>query len=265
MSKALEARVRGELLQSLYAATLRCILHCTAAGIAAGDAAFAAGLAENLRDGDTVLLPARGGAGLRVLRGLPARPGTALGELQEVAAGVARLPSEERSAAHLALGAAIAAKTGGSGALVCVLLPAAKLVHAPLDRPASRNAAADTWTGAGAYAARHGLPLLLATLGPLPRAAEAAASHRRPAPAFPTVPVDGADALAIYRVAFECAQRARAGMGPSHIAGVPFRGRGLEEDADGLARLETMLRRHGVFSKAAKRQLERQILRELQG
>ena len=264
MSKAAEARIRDELLQGLYADTLRGTLACANAGISVRDAAFAAGMAACLRPGDLLLLPRGHASGcLRALRGLAPRAATRLGTERELTAGVLTLPAEEAAGVSLAMGAGAAARTARGGALVLVLLPSGLGADSAVSRATGFPS---RWRQAGEYAALHALPLLLAGVGPrvgssLGRIEDA---HLRPAARFPSIPVDRADALAVYRVTHECAQRARGGLGPSHIAGVGFRIRGEAEAADGLSRLETMLRRRSLFSKAARRHLEQQILREFE-
>lgn len=263
-SKAAQARIRQDLLHHLYAATLRGTLACARAGLPSTNAAFAAGLAENLRAGDMVLTPARGGEELRVLRGLPPRSSARDGEAADLKAGVLRLPKAEAAAVALVLDVT-ASYLYKTGALACVLLP--KTI--PLQPAPSRRAGTlpRTWGQAASYAAKNALPLLFATVGKSAREANgpAAAAHRCRAPLYPTIPVDRADALAVYRVAFECAARARAGLGPSQITGVGFRPRGQQQDEAGaLERLEMMLRRLGAFTKAAHRRLERAIQAELE-
>ncbi len=264
MSKEAEARVRDELLQSLYTATLRCTLSGTsAARVAQTGEAVAAGVCANLRPEDLVLLPRRGAPGFRLLRGLGPAPGPPAVAL---AAGVLTLPADEPQAVTFALGAATAAACSRSGnaarPLVCVVLPR------PLLSGGSTRKAAQSpsdWASAATYAAGLGLPLLLVADRPRRarlRPAQARPAYRLPAPLYPSIPVDRDDALAIYRVAFECAVRARAGLGPSLLACVSVP---AQPQVSPLSRLEAMLRQRGAFHKAWRRQLERQLLRELRG
>ncbi len=228
MSKDEQARVRDELLQSLYRDVLRC-------GIAGErDGATAAGVCAALQPADLLLTPARGSGSFTLLR--PENRMT--------------LPEAEADAVEAVLQLA-----GGLPApsLVCALLPAqASLSEAP---PVGRKP--KTWSGAVAYAARKRWPLLL--IGGPP---EPAPDPTRPAAAYPSIPVDKEDALAVYRAAYECASRARLdGGGPSRIVPVPFRVRGAPAAPDALARLEEALRRRGAFTKAWHRQLERELAR----
>jgi len=278
MSKEAAARVRDELLQSLYAQTLRCTLAFAHAGIGNKEQAamaVAAGVAASLKPEDLLLLPRKGAVAFRVLRGLAALEQA---PYREQAAGVLLMPEIEGAAVANALGAAAAALHGGAGALVCAVLPGLVLpglasLHRPeaaVRRPAAaRQPFPATWAKAGAYAAQRGLPLLLvsdrARLKPTP----ATAAHLHPAPLCPSISVDRQDALAVYRVAFECAARARAGGGPSHIDAMPFLTAVLfpagvaDNNISALARLEEALRKRGAFSKAWQRQLERQLVRQL--
>ncbi len=260
MSKEAEARVRDELLQRLYGDVLRCTLALAGAGVRGGEsAAAAAGVAANLQPADLLLVPARGAAGFRVMRGLA--PSAGVGQLpRERAPGVLTLPRDESQAVATALGAATMAAHAGQGALVCAVLPATAVCDRP--EPGEKGSALPvSWAGAGVYAARAGLPLRLVASRP---AREQRDAHRLAAPAYPAIPVDREDALAIYRVAYECAARARIGLGPSLIRCVPFAGNG-SGDGDALARLEKMLRRRGAFSRAWHRQLERQVVRAIAG
>jgi hypothetical protein len=267
MSKEAEARVRDELLQKLYSGVLRCTLAMAAAGVRGAEyAAGAAGIAANLQPADMLLLPARGAAGFRVMRGLA--PGAKPDQpVRERAAGVIALPNDEPQAVAMALGAAAMAAHAGQGALVCAVLPAAAVLDNLQPKPKASGLPV-TWNGAGVYAAQAGLPLLVVTNRMAPKQRNA---HRLPAPLFPAIVVDREDALAIYRVGYECASRARIGLGPSLIRCVPFAEPGTEagrpdgEQESALARLESMLRKRGAFQKAWHRQLERQLLREMTG
>ena len=274
MSKESDARVRDELLQTLYAGVLEAKLAHAAAGRAAGvydGSAVAAGVAVNLRPGDLLLLPDGRGDSLRVLRGrgLGKEPGASAGDLQ---AGLLDLPQEEGAAVAMALGVAATLAHRGEGALACVHAAARGMQTTPA-RPRAQLFP-KSWAEAGDWAARHGLPLLLLTEEPRRRAAASAKAagkpaHLLPAPLFPTIPVDREDALAIYRVAFECVARMRAGGGPSELRCVPVRSRSHSTDPaaepDPLSRLEAMLRKRGAFQASWKRRLERDLVRKLSG
>ena len=265
MSKSTEARVRDELLQTLYTHVLRCTLAAAAAGVRAEDAATSAGVIANLQDDDIVLLPARRGVGLRTLCGLAPVP--ARHKAHEHASRVYSLPRNEPQAVAFCLAMGLAA---GVGQVVVVVLPPGVPLAVSHAKPRELPS---TWTAAAAYAARAALPLLFLSVERSPAgpssAAGAPADPSRPAPLYPSIPVDRDDALAVYRVAFECLSRARTGGGPSYIAAGRYPalpGPLLDSlSGDGLARLETMLRKRGRYSKAWQRSLEREITRELTG
>ncbi len=268
MSKEAEARVRDELLQTLYASVLHADLAAAQrpAGRMPGAPALAAGMCAVLREGDLLLLP-RGGAGaFRALRKLA--PHAESLPRRDLEAGVLALPREDAAAADVALGAAAALAHADNGKVVCVLLPPRAPLAGLSGGQAAKSASANPWDGLAATAAQLQLPLLLLADYPKPPPAApqtAKPPHRLPAPAYPSIPVDREDALAAYRVAYECTARARAGGGPSRIDAVPFRLRGQPAPPDALLRLETMLRKRGAFPKSWRRRLERDIIAKLGG
>ncbi len=271
MSKEAAARVRDELLQALYAAVLHSELAAARDGgsrSAPVGAAVAAGVCAALRPSDLLLLPHGRAEAFRVLRGLGTE--AAGSPLRDREAGVLRLPREEHAAAAMALGAAAALACSAPGSVACVVLP---------PRPA-RNAAGHTsarthgeaWQECGLQAARLGLPLLLVADAAVHARARSAAGHPGkpvhllPAPAFPSIPVDREDALALYRVAFECVARARTQGGPSRLDCLVFRLRQQSEgepEPGALMRLELALRKRGAFQKSWRRQLERALVTKL--
>ena len=264
MSKATEARVRDELLQILYSHVLRCTLAAAAGGLQAGDAATAAGVFANLHDGDTVLLPARCAAGFRVLRGLSASPAKTSAP-RDRAARVYTLPRNEAQAVAFCLATGMAAadapKPSGLSSAVVVVLP--PRIRMQSSRARGRELPS-SWADAAAYAARAALPILFVSIAGAP-AGNAAADPSTPAPLYPSIPVDREDALAAYRVAFECLGRTRAGGGPSHLAAGRYQAHAGGISGSAAARLEAMLRKRGCYSKAWQRTLEREITRELAG
>ena len=263
MSKEAEARVRNELLQGLYTGMLRCTLALAGAGMhTRDDEAVAAGVSTNLLHRDLLLLPPRGGEAFRAIRGLAARGDAVSGPAQR-AAGVGTLPRGESQGVAFAIGAATAAAHAGEGALVCVVLPGG----APASAATPRWKQPETWADAAVYAARTALPVIFVSFG-TGRSTRGAhlGADLRPTQLYPAIPVDRQDALAVYRVAFECVSRAREGFGPSRIECVPYKVAGAEsEGLDALGRVEAMLRRRGAFSKVWRRQLERQLIREHAG
>jgi hypothetical protein len=267
MSKAAEARVRDELLQTLYSHALRCTLAAAAGGRSADDAAPSAGIFANLLPDDTILLPPRTAAGLRILCGLSRVP--ARGSVgRDRAMRVYPLPRNEAQAVAFCLAMGLAAADtpapSGGGNSVVVVLPAA--VRLSVSHAKSQTMPSD-WSDAAAYAARAALPVLFVSIENSPpgwgSAAGAPADPSQPAPLFPSIPVDRDDALAVYRVAYECLGRARAGGGPSHLAAAHCPALPGGASGGALRRLEAMLRRRGCFSKAWQRALEREITREI--
>jgi hypothetical protein len=285
MTKDVEARVRDELLQKLYRDTLHCQI--AAAQVwspvmpATGSAALAAGVCATLTLNDLLLIPHTGMPGFRTLRGLPVQ-GSLLAQRQ-ILAGVQVQPRTEAAAVAQALGAAaaLAAQKNNclhTGLVVCFppvgrfpsggasVASSSPAVRASTSFKATLPA---TWAAAGTYAARLALPLLFVTDRALPgRDARRHTPLSGPAALYPSIPVDRDDALAIYRVAFECAGRARAGTGPSHVQAVAFSLAGAvvptgAAEGEGLARLEAALRRRGAYSKAWRRGLERELIRDL--
>lgn len=268
MSKADEARIRNELLQRLYAGILRSRVaalqtpHSNAAATQTLSQALAAAVYLNLQPGDLLLLPARRSHAFRCLLGLQPQAG-ATTALRDLAAGVVTQPPTEAGAVAQALGAAAQAAHAGQAALVCA-------VASPFAGAAARSGARlpkplaswpEDWAGAAQYAARLALPLILLTDTKTAKADRAAAAPElHPAPLYPSIPADREDALALYRVAFECMARARTGGGPSHILSVGCR---IAPGGDALGRLEAMLRQRSAFTRAWHRGLERQLHAEL--
>ncbi len=288
MSKEEQARVRDELLQGLYRSVLRCELARARAGDSSGSGsaldALAAGVCANLKPGDLLLLPARGAESFRVGRGIAT---AAPGSPREREAGVFTCPRDGASAIGFTLGLAAALEKNCPRSLVAVLLPSQALKQSTAPAHGKHTRANEKqkkwpvdklpadWNAALPYAAECRLPILfLSAHGAWPRRFSEPATEGGPGPAplYPSIPVDGEDPLAAYRVAFECAARVRLpGGGPSHIAAVPFRLRRQTENPnaspdaspDARARLEEALRKRGAFSKAWRQQLERTLVAEL--
>jgi len=120
----------------------------------------------------------------------------------------------------------------------------------------------DAWQAALPLAAKHRLPLLFVLLpaGVGSAAAREAASIASKATdaGVIAIPVDCADAVALYRVAFESLARARRATGPTLIVATPYAlehgpRRGAEMD-DPLARMKAYLQSKGLLKtpKAGK-------------
>ena len=157
------------------------------------------------------------------------------------------LPKNSR----LALAAAMAQglRASGTGGIVLTLASTA-----------TREAG---WADALAYAQRAHVPLLLvvADTGRASRAANALTLASVSAVAkklqLPVLPVDGEDAVAIYRVMQECTLRARLGEGPAVIWGIltpqSKSGSKLRRSAQPIARMESYLSARGLLGPKTTR------------
>jgi TPP-dependent pyruvate/acetoin dehydrogenase alpha subunit len=85
---------------------------------------------------------------------------------------------------------------------------------------------------------------------------------------FPGVPVDGDDAVAVYRVGTEAMAHARRGSGPTLIDCKPWspsgeKSAGHKTTSDSIARMEEYLTRKGLFDKKFKSAVTASFRREL--
>jgi hypothetical protein len=152
---------------------------------------------------------------------------------------------------RLALAAAMAQglRASGAGGIVLAL--------------AQPGPSAADWASALDYAQRARLPLLIACADPsfgtapggttalnLPAVAKAARKL-----SLPVLPVDGEDAVAVYRVMQECTLRARLGEGPAVIWGMltPTANQPLSAAAQPIARMKKYLDVRGLLSKKTAR------------
>ena len=117
------------------------------------------------------------------------------------------------------------------------------------------NSADPGWADALAYAQQARVPLLVAVADPT-----AGSAARNPKalslPALtkvakklklPVLPVDGEDAVAVYRVMQECTLRARLGEGPAVIWGILASGGKPSRAAQPIARMENYLSVRGLL------------------
>ena len=108
-----------------------------------------------------------------------------------------------------------------------------------------------SWQQALRLAGRHLSPILFVLLD-----AEGAAAARIGSDAVAagviTVPVDAADAVAMYRVAFESIARARRRTGSTLILSTPYRIKGLKppRNEDPVTKMELYLKHKGISIKA---------------
>ena len=230
-------------------------------------AAISVALAENLHEGDTLGLAA-GDLATRYLCGVPLESlgrsahrakASAPAWLHPGDAEHGLLPGGAAERASLALGTALAARLHQTGGITVLFDPGGSTVR----RPAASQAG---WESAAETAIALGLPLLCITgertmldTGP-----------GTPAAALPVIPVDRADAIALYRVIYESAARARSGSGPTWIechawSGARQRGAAAAErpgDAEPLPKMEQMLRARKLFEERKHRQLVQAIEKE---
>lgn len=164
---------------------------------------------------------------------------------------------------HIACGVAYALKLRRPGAITVALCD--DFASAP-----------DAWPEALAFAAQQQLPILFVCQQPVQTDAEdhaaqsqfdvmAAHAHMHRVPALT---VDGHDAVAVYRVAFESIGRARMGRGPtliecrSHEATQAKRSK-TAEGTDSLRKMEAYLLRKGLLNPGLKRRIVAAMRREL--
>ncbi len=162
---------------------------------------------------------------------------------------IKRLPvdPDAQEQLHTALGAAHALKLAGAGRLVLHYAAAGALSDA-------------AWKAALAQAGSRELPILFVTLPPRARASarrpEGMLSDRAQGWGVPGVPVEAADAVALFRVLRESASRARAGDGPVLIECITWRPAGapVRRPTDPLAATKAAVLARGA---ATERWLER--------
>lgn len=113
------------------------------------------------------------------------------------------------------------------------------------------------------YASKNNLPIVFISFAGLnvPTTAPGLPSFAQ-ASGVPSFPVDGNDAVAVYRVAQEAILRARSDGGPSFIDCRPFI-LGNKKPQDALLFMQKYLDRKGLFSPQWKQQLERDFTARL--
>jgi TPP-dependent pyruvate/acetoin dehydrogenase alpha subunit len=113
-----------------------------------------------------------------------------------------------------------------------------------------------------ALAAIQKLPVIYVSLGPA-HVEDTARSY-----GFPAIPVDGNDAVAVYRVAHECITRARQGAGPSLIECKTFlmedgKAKHTKPSRNPLGHMEQYLKTKGIFTETWKQNLIRTFEKEV--
>jgi len=233
---------------------------------------IAAALTENLIEGDTLGVEP-GDLVTRYLCGMPLeqiraaavpRPGRRKQSSWALPGDAAQglLPCAGEEQAMLAVGTAIAARLHHSGG-VTVLWDGS--------RASARKRSAETgtcgvpaWTRAVQMALSLQLPMLFVAAVPF----GPPAGPRKPPSAMPSIPVDRSDALALYRVLYESAARARSGGGPTWIECCPWplpgvvAESGAPEKPPALLNMEQALRSRKLLDRHQLRQVQNALERE---
>ena len=191
----------------------------------AGSGACLATLAVSLRPGD-----------------LASEAGTGLGLLLETAlpkSKVTLLPAMAVTTERLlmAVGAAVALKSGPNGGLLAVLVEGGEMPSA-------------MWRQMLGFVARLELPVLFVVLPGAKAARPGQLSARSQEWGVPGFPVDVDDAVAMYRVVQESMGRLRAGEGPVLMEGIRWRA-GRRQTQVGPARLEAQMQARGLLRRNA--------------
>ena len=132
---------------------------------------------------------------------------------------------------------------------------------------------ADALQEALRYASAHKLPMLFVCATEQAVAPHSAA-HKKSrdfhvlahACGVPGIPVDGSDAVAIYRVAFESLQRARNGGGPTLMEAMLLpqkAGATADSCGDPLIAMERYLEPRGLFNAAWKKKITQTLTKEM--
>ena len=111
------------------------------------------------------------------------------------------------------------------------------------------------------YAVSRLLPLIVVTPDNLDRHRKPGVKNK-PELAFPVIPVDGADVVAMYRVASESIHKARHGGGPTLIQTVAWK-QAPVETTDPILRMEEYLAAKGLFPAGWKRRLAERFEKKL--
>ena len=257
--------------------------------------AVAAALTANLREEDTLGL-APHDLTTRYLRGVPlealheqvqagvrGRRSASSAKGYALAADVEHglLPGVDAEQASLAVGTALAARLHQTEALTVLLASAPKDLQqqpeadkvrhrdhtgaAGLHLPA--HLPVPCWVSAVESAVSLGLPLLFISESSAPPP-QPAADPRGASTALPVILVDRRDAIALYRVIYESAVRARARGGPTWIHCCdpivqerPRRGE-MHAERSAAAMMEESLRARNVFHRDQQRQMQRAVEKE---
>ena len=230
--------------------------------LCAAPEAILAGTAIDLRPTDAIAL-LHGNAAAALIKGVPLRAvlahaGTSL-PAQNATYNILPTTSSPAALLHLCLGFAWAHAQQKDSAVVAVYLDGAAT---PADALQEALHAAST----------HKLPVLFVCAMDASATPSQSTSRKKStdlhaqaqACGVPGIPVDGADAVAIYRVAFEALQRARNGGGPTLIEAKLLRDNtAAHAFADPLATMERYMEQRGLFDAAWKQKASAAFIREL--
>jgi len=114
----------------------------------------------------------------------------------------------------------------------------------------SGDVAIPVWQSVLKFAAEQVLPMLFVVMPPAGGGKASGVCSVAQKCGVPGIPVDGADAVALYRVGQESVVRARMGGGPALIECVPYVVEGRKTKAsDGIATLERYMLERGVVTR----------------
>ena len=267
--------IREEILRQIYAAMLRCRMlqerlrkqrssRSSSAGVflCTEPEAILAGSAIGLRPVDAIAVLQGDTAAVEHLRGASLRNIFALAKDRSSASTGAQniLPSASTPEAllHQSLGFAWAHAQQKDSAVVAVYFNSASI---PID----------TLQNALHHASTHKLPILFVCATesntpprPAPRRGVKLADIHAHAHTcgVPGIPVDGADAVAIYRVAYEALQRARNGGGPT-LMEAKILPEIHQTTAAPLAVMERYMGQRGLFDSGWKKKTVAALAKEL--
>jgi TPP-dependent pyruvate/acetoin dehydrogenase alpha subunit len=255
--KELKLTVDQEVLRRLYANLLKCRMAAERLRRVAGsansalprfEAAHLAATIE-LTEGDAISA-VRKELPLDVVRGASLASAMANGNGVTSATGVQVIPAEGAGSSQLNIAAGVAAgfHIRSNRNVVVALADASSLLLGSSYEALN-------------YVARHRLPLIVVVdNGEQEHGAEAVQdlTWKAQAHGIFSIAVDGNDAVAVYRVAREASNRARAGRGPSLIEC-----RFFEETRDPIPHLEQYLEKHRLWTPEWKRELALAYRREI--
>lgn len=164
------------------------------------------------------------------------RGGTRKSPMETMAPGVVLLrgTGDTTERLMLAVGAASALRAQGAGRLVLAYVGAEEVSPA-------------RWKQVLRTAGEAELPIVFFVLPGEPGGRQGMVSDRAQSWGVPGMPVDAADAVALYRVMQESAMRARNGDGPALLEGVAWRPAGAGAGVDGLEAMRRLLRGRGLL------------------